>query len=141
MRTLEESAARLSHLVDQASGRIVFLAHNGPSGLGAERHAIWGADFRRRGGDFGDPDLREAIEHARRRGKTVLAVLAGHMHRALRGGGPDRVAFVRDEHGTLFVNAARVPRVFSEGGRRLRHHVAVRIGGDRAEAEDGLLEG
>jgi uncharacterized protein (TIGR04168 family) len=140
--SLEASAARLAALVDAARGpSLVLLGHNGPSGLGAARSALWGADFRREGGDFGDPDLRAAIAHARATGKRVLAVLAGHMHRQLRGGGPPRVAFARDEHGTLFVNAARVPRVFREGPRTLRHHVAVTVGPERAEAEDVLVEG
>lgn len=140
--SMEASAARLRALVDAAAGpSLVFLAHNGPSGLGAARSALWGADFRREGGDFGDPDLRAAVEHARASGKRVLAVLAGHMHRQLRGGGPPRVAFARDEQGTLFVNAARVPRVFREGARTLRHHVAVTLDPERADAEDVFVEG
>lgn len=142
VRSMDASGARLCDLVDEARGRrLVFFAHNGPSGLGARRHDIWGADFKRGGGDFGDPDLRDAIDHARATGREVLAVLAGHMHRQLRGGGPDRVAFLRDDAGTLFVNAARVPRVFREGERELRHHVAVTIEGGHAEAEDVLVPG
>jgi hypothetical protein len=51
------------------------------------------------------------------------------------------MAFARDEQGTLFVNAARVPRVFREGARTLRHHVAVTLDPERADAEDVFVEG
>lgn len=133
--SMERSAERLCALVDRTeTDRILFLAHNGPSGLGARRHDIWGCDFRRSEGDFGDPDLRVAIEHARRRGKHVVAVLAGHMHHALRGGG-ERTWIAR-EGGTLHVNAARVPRVWKRDGAVLRHRVEIVIQGDRAEARE-----
>lgn len=143
---LDASGARLCDLVDETTTEaIVFLAHNGPTGLGSARDAIWGCDFKRQGGDFGDADLRDAIDHARARGKKVLAVVAGHMHRQLRGSGPprERTAFVRDEHGTLFINAARVPRVFKDPqtNTELRHHVVLRVEGDRADAEDILVPG
>lgn len=133
--SLERSAERLCELVDRTeTERVVFLAHNGPTGLGARRHDIWGCDFRSSEGDFGDADLRLAIEHARSRGKRVVAVLAGHMHHALRGGG-ERTWLAR-EHGTLFVNAARVPRVWKREGAVARHRVEVTIEGDRADARE-----
>ena len=138
--TMEDSARRLSRLVDEAEGdQLVFLAHNGPSGLGSRRSDIWGCDFRKGEGDFGDPDLRSAIEHARRRGRRVVAVIAGHMHRRLRGGGHRR--WLVEERDTLFVNAARVPRVFRERGRLVRHHVVLEIEDGRAAARDELLPG
>ncbi|MCA9627551.1 MAG: metallophosphoesterase [Myxococcales bacterium] len=108
--SLEESETRLRQLVDDASSELVFLAHNGPTGLGDTRDAIWGCDFRRTAGDFGDPDLRGALVHAERLGKRVRAVLAGHMHHALKGGGERR--WIEREAETYYVNAARVPRVF-----------------------------
>lgn len=145
---LDASGARLCDLVDECeSEHLVFFAHNGPTGLGAARHDIWGCDFKRQGGDFGDADLRDAIDHARARGRRVLAVVAGHMHRHLRGApsgdAKERVAMVRDAEGTLYVNAARVPRVFRDPttGAEVRHHVELRIDGTRAEAEDVLLSG
>jgi uncharacterized protein (TIGR04168 family) len=137
--SIERSAERLCALVDATTTeRIVFLAHNGPSGLGEKKSDIWGADFRKSEGDFGDPDLRTAIVHARRRGKRVLAVLAGHMHHAVRGGG-ERTWTVK-EHETLFVNAARVPRVWKAEGKILRHHVEVVIEGERVEARAVVRE-
>ena len=67
--------------------RVVVLAHCGPHGLGATRESIYGCDFRPEQGDWGDRDLAEALEYARECGKRVVAVVAGHMHHALRGGG------------------------------------------------------
>ena len=136
VRSDQDSAERLKQLVDAAPGQLVFLAHNGPSGLGEQSTDIWGCDFRKEEGDFGDLDLERAIEHARRRGKRVRAVVAGHMHHALRGGGHRRWQLEKD--GTLYLNAARVPRIFQRAGRTLRHHVELRLEDDRAHAREVL---
>jgi|GEM_PF-2473262 uncharacterized protein (TIGR04168 family) len=81
VQSLEDSAARLCQLIDAAEAEeLIFLSHNGPLGLGAEPDAMWGCDFKDNGGDWGDPDLAIAIDHARATGKRVLAVIAGHMH-------------------------------------------------------------
>jgi uncharacterized protein (TIGR04168 family) len=138
--TIEASAERLCSLIDDTlDERVVFLAHNGPTGLGDRRDAIWGCDFRRSEGDFGDPDLETAIAHARSKGKRVLAVIAGHMHHALKGRGTRRWTEERD--GTLYVNAARVPRVFKQAGLEQRHLVEVVIGPDGASAREVLFSG
>lgn len=136
---MEASARKLCALVDESRAEdLVFLAHNGPSGLGARRDDIWGCDFRKSEGDFGDPDLREAIDHARARGKRVRAVVAGHMHHGLKGGGRRR--WIVEKDGVLYVNAARVPRVFSRAGRLWRHHVELVVGADRVTVREVLLE-
>jgi len=138
--SIEQSAARLRWLVDDAQGpRVVFLAHNGPTGLGDRRDAIWGCDFRRGEGDFGDPDLEQAITHARVKGKRVIAVIAGHMHHALKGRGTRK--WIEEQDGTLYVNAARVPRVFKQDGVEKRHYVELVIEGERATAREVLFEG
>lgn len=135
IESMEQSAERLCELVDRTeTERILVLAHNGPTGLGARRHDLWGCDFRSSEGDFGDPDLRVAIEHARERGKRVVAVLAGHMHHALRGGG-ERTWIAR-EGDTLFVNAARVPRVWKHHGTTVSHRIEITIEGAHAEARE-----
>jgi uncharacterized protein (TIGR04168 family) len=140
VRDLEASAARLASLVDASeSDELIFLAHNGPTGLGAEPHDPWGCDFRAGAGDFGDPDLRAAIDHALRCGKRVRAVVAGHMHHRLRSGGQRVWRALKD--GVLHVNAARVPRIFGHEGRTLRHHVELVVTPDRVEATEVLLEG
>ena len=55
--SLEDSVQRIRSLVDEADDDIVFLAHNGPLGLGPEPADIWGCDFKPDGGDWGDSDL------------------------------------------------------------------------------------
>lgn len=136
---MEQSAERLCALVDESRAeQLLFLAHNGPSGLGDRRDDIWGCDFRKSEGDFGDPDLREAIEHARARGKNVRAVVAGHMHHHLKGGGQRR--WTRTKDGVLYVNTARVPRIFTRGARTLRHHVELVIDAERVSVREILLE-
>lgn len=128
---LEASAARLRALVDACDTEdVIFAAHNGPAGLGDRREDIWGRDFDPRQGDWGDADLRDAIAHARATGHRVRAVIAGHMHRRLRGGGARIDRLERD--GVQYVNAAEVPRI--TGGRH--HHVAVELGPDTVEAVD-----
>ncbi|MFW6051055.1 MAG: metallophosphoesterase [Myxococcota bacterium] len=139
VRSMQDSADKLRALVDQAPHeRLVLLAHNGPAGLGSTRDAIFGCDFRPEEGDWGDSDLQAAIDHARKRGKRVLAVAAGHMHHAVKGGGRRPTTAERD--GTLHVNAARVPRIFRREGRVLRHHVRLELHEDHARAEERLVE-
>ena len=137
--SMAASSARLCALIDEApSDRpLLILAHNGAAGLGDKRGDLCGRDFHARAGDWGDPDLAEALAHAKREGRTITAVLSGHMHHALRGGGQRTWQIERD--GTLHVNAARVPRVFEEGEVLRRHHVALTIDEGHARAEQVLL--
>src|SRR5215471_9977471 len=137
--TLEASARRLCGLVDAAeSEALVFFAHNGPLGLGASRDALWGRDFDPAEGDWGDRDLREAIDYAIARGRRVLAVLAGHMHWSLRGGGQRRwQARVGD---VLYVNAAQVPRVFESNAGWVRQHMALSFDDEGAHVREVLME-
>ena len=132
--SMEASTQRYRTLIDSIRDeRVLILAHNGPHGLGADRADIWGCDFREGAGDFGDRDLTEAIAYARSRGKRVAAVVAGHMHRRLRGGG-ERLSQIRDD-GVLYVNAAEVPRIRRRGRRVAHHHVRVLVD-DPTTAED-----
>ncbi|GAB4341260.1 MAG: hypothetical protein Fur0042_02600 [Cyanophyceae cyanobacterium] len=90
---------------------LIFLAHNGPFGLGAEPEDPCGRDWQPRGGDFGDPDLTAAIKTARDRDRQVSLVVFGHMHHRLRHRS-DRLRQIvqRDAAGTIYLNAACVPR-------------------------------
>ncbi len=140
IESLDDSIERLRQCVDESSAeRVLFLAHNGPAGLGATRTDLWGVDFRREEGDFGDEDLRAAIEYAKIRGKHVLAVVAGHMHHRLAGGGKRRWCEERD--GILYVNAARVPRIFEDRTGLIHHHVDLVIDGTHVEAIEVLRHG
>lgn len=136
--SLEESAAAIVALVERSTApNLLFVGHNGPAGLGDRRDDIWGCDFRSEQGDFGDPDLAVAISHAVSAGRRVVGVLAGHMHHRLRGGGRRTWRVERD--GTLFVNAARVPRIWKDGGGvERRHHVAVTWQSGALTAEEVL---
>ncbi|MEZ4339724.1 MAG: metallophosphoesterase family protein [Sandaracinaceae bacterium] len=137
VRDFEESRRLIAKRIDESDARdVVFLAHNGPTGLGAKRNDIWGCDFRESEGDFGDADLEHAIAYAKAAGKRVRAVIAGHMHHAVRGGGVRRWRVRRD--GVLYVNAARVPRIFERDGRTLRHHVELTLDADRVRAREIL---
>ena len=77
--------------------------------------------------------MAPAIEHARQLGKRVLAVVAGHMHWRTKAG--EQRSWQIEKEGTVYVNAARVPRIFSTRENVMRHHVAltVRPGGISAK--------
>jgi uncharacterized protein (TIGR04168 family) len=121
----EASSKRLRKCVDRCTQPIVFLSHNGPSGLGGTRDDLYGRsdpEF-----DNGDPDLAMAIAYAREEGHIVLASVSGHMHH--RGDGGMR-RWTLEKDGVRYINAARVPRVFQRDGRTLRHCVELTV--DRA---------
>lgn len=133
--SMAASTARLCALVDAATTRdLLVLAHNGPSGLGAAPTDLWGCDFRAEGGDFGDPDLRAMLDHARATHKRVLAVIAGHMHGPTRAGAARAVQRTCDD--TLFVNPARVPRILGDSRGVVRHHVALELDRERISAHE-----
>jgi len=132
--SMEESSARLRSLIDKApTEHLIFFSHNGPVGLGTEPDALWGRDFGPEPGDWGDPDLRDAIAHAGRRRRRTLAVVAGHMHWRLRNGGQRR--FEQERDGTLYVNCAQVPRIVDSREGTSRHHIALGVRGGRAQIE------
>jgi uncharacterized protein (TIGR04168 family) len=134
IHSMEESSARLRGLIDQApTEHLIFFSHNGPFGLGAAPDALWGRDFGPEPGDWGDPDLRDAIAHAGRRRRRTLAVVAGHMHWRLRTGGLRR--FQEDRDGILYVNCAQVPRIVHSREGAARHHIALGVQDGRARIE------
>jgi uncharacterized protein (TIGR04168 family) len=138
VESMAGSAARLIELVERADTQdLLFLAHNGPTGLGEEPTDMWGCDFRPGGGDWGDPDLAVAIEHAIARGHRVLAVIGGHMHLGTRCG--RERPWQRERDGILFLNAARVPRIFAADDDVNRHHVAITVTPDAIELAEVLV--
>lgn len=65
---------------------VIVVAHNGPSGLGSNPEDICGVDFRgSSGGDWGDEDLRIALDLAEQNGQNASLVVFGHMHSSLKG--------------------------------------------------------
>ena len=138
IESIEASTERLFGLIEQApTERIIFLSHNGPTGLGHEPHAMWGCDFKPDGGDWGDPDLAAAIDYAIERGKHVLAVVAGHMHHRTKCGNERPWRLERD--GVVYVNAAKVPRIVSAGADVHRHHVSLTVSAAGAEVSEVLV--
>lgn len=133
--SMDASIRRLRSLVDSCDeAPILFLAHNGPSGLGDRADSIWGCDFRKTEEDWGDRDLEEAVRYARSEGRVVLAAVAGHMHRRTKSGKrrPGQV----QKDGVLYVNAAEVPRHRTVNGTKKRHHVMLKVRADGVVAED-----
>jgi len=139
VRDMRSSSDRLCALFERVpdAHRVIVLAHCGPTGLGETRDAIYGCDFRPEQGDWGDPDLARALAYARAHGKRVIAVVAGHMHHALRGGG--RRTWLLEQAGVLHVNAARVPRIRLGQLGEESHHVRLHVDGERLTAEEVWL--
>lgn len=137
IHSLKDSVARMKALVDQADQDIIFLAHNGPHGLGGEAADIWGCDFMTDGGDWGDTDLAAVVQYARAVGKRVLAVVAGHMHLRTKQGVERPWHVAVDD--IAYVNAARVPRIFSTSEGVYRHHVLLTLTPDGLDIEEVLL--
>ncbi|MEL6183417.1 MAG: metallophosphoesterase [Myxococcota bacterium] len=136
--TLEASTRRIVEVLDSApTSDVIVVAHNGPHGLGARPHDIWGCDFDPKRGDFGDLDLAQALT---RTTKSVRAVLAGHMHHRVKGSTEPRQWRV-EQNGTLFLNAAAVPRIKKQPGGARRHHVRLTVEADRVLAEEVWLDG
>lgn len=124
-----ESQAQITQAIHQAqSQRVILLNHNGPTGLGSEPQAPCGRDWSPVGGDYGDPDLRGAIQQAMREGVTIPLVVFGHMHRQLRGHLGQRRMWHRDEGGTVYFNAAVVPRIRTVEGEPWHHFGLVELG-------------
>lgn len=108
-----DSTARIVAAATAApSETIIFLGHNGPTGLGDQAEDPCGKDWKQRGGDYGDPDLRDAIATTYSTGKRVPLVTFGHMHHNLRHTQTVlRKRLCVDVNGTVYLNAACVPRI------------------------------
>lgn len=116
----------LNSVKNTALDTIIFLGHNGPTGLGDRPESICGKDWQPLGGDFGDPDLAEAIAQSRVLGKRIPLVAFGHMHQTLRHTKKQvRESVQVDEYGTVYVNAANVPRIKEKDGIKLRNFSLV----------------
>jgi uncharacterized protein (TIGR04168 family) len=92
------------------------LAHNGPAGLGDQKHDPVGKDFVHEGGDYGDDDARAAIDRiVTIPGRRLSLFVYGHMHQRLKEGGLRRMVEVDADHGLVFLNGAVVPRWVTKG--------------------------
>jgi uncharacterized protein (TIGR04168 family) len=127
--TLDDSAARITAAAASADPLLplVLLAHCGPSGLGSDASDPCGRDWKKPACDWGDQDLALAIARIRSQRPLPLVVF-GHMHHALKRGQGERRSLVVDRQGTVFLNAASVPRHGQDAqGRPLRHFSWVEL--------------
>lgn len=147
---LTQSSEKLSEAVLNAEfNTVIFLSHSGPTGLGDRPEDPCGKDWGTNpGGDFGDADLRIAIEDARRSGKRVPLIVFGHMHKVLQGNRGDRVMVKCETDGvsggrTVMLNSAVVPRHRrgQKADGKLHHFqiVYMRTGGDVESVEEAWV--
>ncbi|GET43446.1 TIGR04168 family protein [Microseira wollei] len=125
--SLEKSTERILAAAQSAAyENLIFLGHNGPVGLGARPEDPCGKDWEPIGGDFGDPDLAEAIAQTKQMGKWVPLVTFGHMHHHLRHTKKYlRKAVCTSPDGTVYLNAASVPRIVGHGSEIQRNFSLV----------------
>jgi uncharacterized protein (TIGR04168 family) len=112
VKGFDESAARI---VEQAALTSfpdkIFVAHNGPSGLGKLPTSPVGRDWGEFG-DWGDPDLEDAISTVScKKGVSVPLCCFGHMHNDVKVESPHGREMCAEKAGTVYVNAAMVPRI------------------------------
>lgn len=123
-------AASTARIVQAAASSayetVIFLGHCGPKGLGDRPEDVCGKDWSPPGGDHGDPDFTDAIEATRKLGKTVPLVTFGHMHHQLRHTRQhQRIPLVAA--GTIYLNAASVPRIVQTETNCLRNFSLVSL--------------
>lgn len=129
VKTFEESTAQIAKAAQSANHQtIIFIGHCGPVGLGDRPEDPCGKDWNPIGGDYGDPDLAEAIAQTRRLGTTIPLVTFGHMHHTLRHTKQHlRTPIYTDSAGTVYLNAARVPRIIRSETNCLRNFSVVSL--------------
>ncbi len=129
IRSFEESTALIMESVQNcAYNNIIFLGHNGASGLGDQPWDICGIDWQINGGDYGDPDLTDVISKTQNLGKNIALVAFGHMHHHLKAY-PDRLrtSVFRDQKDVIYVNAASVPRIMEIENRSYHNFTLVTL--------------
>ncbi|HEY9906626.1 MAG TPA: TIGR04168 family protein [Thermosynechococcaceae cyanobacterium] len=110
--SFEESTARIVAAAQEATYKtVIFIGHCGPLGLGDRPEDPCGRDWQPLGSDHGDPDFAEAIALVRQLGKAIPIVTFGHMHHQLRTTKTQLRTPVMAANGTVYINAASVPRI------------------------------
>ena len=113
VRGFDESSELILAAADEADHRtVIFAGHVGPLGLGSAPDDPCGKDWGKSSADYGDPDFARAISLTQESGKHVPLVAFGHMHHKLKKDNyPLRKRVVTDAQGTVYFNAANVPRI------------------------------
>lgn len=128
--SFEESTRQIVEAASRAAYEtIIFMGHSGPVGLGDLPVAPCGKDWHPIGGDYGDPDFAEAIAQTREQGKSIPLVAFGHMHHQLRHSDQPRIPVVSSQ-GTVYLNAASVPRIIQTEANRQRNFSLVSLQGN-----------
>lgn len=104
---------------------VIFVGHCGPKGLGDCAEDICGKDWSPPGGDHGDPDFADAIAATHQLGKAVPLVAFGHMHHQLRHTKQQQRVPIVATGGTIYLNAASVPRIVKTETNCLRNFSLV----------------
>ncbi|MGQ4646648.1 TIGR04168 family protein [Lyngbya aestuarii] len=126
----ESTACIVAAAEDAAYETVIFIGHNGPTGLGNQPEAPCGRDWKPLGGDHGDPDFEEAIAKTKTLGKIVPLVTFGHMHHQLRHTTERlRRSIATDAEGTVYLNSASVPRIIQTETDRVRNFSLVSLEG------------
>lgn len=129
VHNFEQSATKIMNMVEKTQfDHLLFLGHNGPFGLGNQAEDICGKDWNPIGGDFGDRDFQLAIAKSRELGKKIPLVTFGHMHHNLRHR-QDRLRTIvnQDIHNTIYLNAAKVPRIQKTPEQQIRHFSIISL--------------
>ncbi len=129
VHNFEQSASKIMNMVEKTQfNHLLFLGHNGPFGLGNQAEDICGKDWNPIGGDFGDRDFQLAIAKSRELGKKISLVTFGHMHHNLRHR-QDRLRTIvnQDIHNTIYLNAAKVPRIQKTPEQQIRHFSIISL--------------
>ncbi len=135
VKNFEESLDLILAAADEAEhSTLIFVGHVGPYGLGAQPEDPCGKDWGDAGGDYGDPDFAEAISLTQQSGKRVPLVTFGHMHHKLKNKDQLRKRVVRDSAGTLYFNAANVPRIEQTAAGSQRSFSLVTLNQGRVES-------
>ncbi len=124
-----ESTARIVAAAQDATGEsVIFIGHCGPFGLGDRPEDPCGKDWSPPGGDHGDPDFASALTQVKQLGRSIPLVAFGHMHHQLRHRKDIlRTALVQDTDGTVYLNAAHVPRICKTETECLRNFSIVTL--------------
>lgn len=124
----DDSAARIIAAAESAAYEtIIFVGHNGPTGLGNRPEDICGKDWQPIGGDYGDPDLEIAIAKTQALGKKIPLVTFGHMHHNLRHTKEKLRTITSTTPGTVYLNSASVPRIIQTETNKLRNFSLVSL--------------
>ena len=141
---IDSFAASIDRIVEMGMQatceHLIIIGHNGPTGLGDEPESICGKDWGEPlvGGDYGDPDLAAAIARLQAQGKSMPLVTFGHMHHKLRHTKERLRQPIVVRPGTVYLNAARCPRIISTIERTVRNFSLVTIV-DGKVAQAGLV--